>query len=267
MSKNKSYILQVGGNASVRLERQHEMCKTYTEDLLLKAGLSPGLNILEIGCGTGMVSTFIAKNIAPNGRLIAVDISREQLSIAKNNAAVESIKNIDFIQANIEDHMTDWHEQFDMIYCRFLLSHLENLQQASENLIHYLKPGGKLVCEEAINSMAFCEPSSAIFEQCIALLTKLTARNKMDFNGRKLYHHFKKLGLIVIEAKINQPLITTQFEKETVAMTIHELSPKLIESTLITQPELEKLLCDLDDLVNTEAVFHTPVAQVIGCKK
>ena len=58
------------------------------------------LNILDIGTGTGCIALSLAKEL-PEAKISALDISKEALSLARENANILEVKNVDFIEGDI----------------------------------------------------------------------------------------------------------------------------------------------------------------------
>src|SRR5450756_455362 len=46
----------------------------------------PGERVLDIACGTGVLTRLVAKSIGPNGRVVGLDLSPEMLAVARNIA-------------------------------------------------------------------------------------------------------------------------------------------------------------------------------------
>ena len=61
------------------------------------------LNLLDIGTGTGCIALSLAKEL-PEAKVSALDISKEALSLARENAELLSAKNVQFIQGDILNH-------------------------------------------------------------------------------------------------------------------------------------------------------------------
>lgn len=68
------------------------------------------LNILDIGTGSGCIAVSLAKHL-PGSKVFALDISKEALNVARNNAFINKV-DVRFVLANILKHK-DWTLGFD----------------------------------------------------------------------------------------------------------------------------------------------------------
>lgn len=66
-----------------RLVQQGSFFGELTEQVLLKAGLAPGMRVLDVGCGAGDVSFLAAKIIGPQGAVIGVDKAPEAIKLGQ----------------------------------------------------------------------------------------------------------------------------------------------------------------------------------------
>ena len=57
-----------------------------TEDVLRRAGIGPGVRVLDIGCGVGDVSLLAGKLVGPTGLVLGVDRSADSIDIAQRRA-------------------------------------------------------------------------------------------------------------------------------------------------------------------------------------
>jgi ubiquinone/menaquinone biosynthesis C-methylase UbiE len=121
--------------------KQYDTDDNKTRDLeaqalrLTLAGV-PFNNCLEIGCGTGKNTEWLATKAK---QIIAVDLSKEMLAVAKEK--IKSDK-VDFKQADITQSWTFVKEQFDLVTFSLVLEHIENLDDIFGEVSNALVPGG-----------------------------------------------------------------------------------------------------------------------------
>src|SRR5476649_2325054 len=92
------YVMKTGDAGAERLEMVNEYYNPLSRDFLLASGLKPGMRVLELGCGLGILSAWIAEIIGINGKLIAIDQSEQQLTIARLNVNAAPAE---FVQADV----------------------------------------------------------------------------------------------------------------------------------------------------------------------
>jgi ubiquinone/menaquinone biosynthesis C-methylase UbiE len=108
------------------------------EELRERIGLVAGQSVLEIGCGTGRISGWIAEQVRP-GRVVAVDFSPAMLARAQKRAVPAEFRLMD-ICGDVSKE-----EQFDVAFCFHAFPHFRNHLQALRNIRSLLKPDGLLV--------------------------------------------------------------------------------------------------------------------------
>ena len=107
---------------------------------LLTAHLNPDMHVLEIGCGTGLLTQELQHSEAD---INAIDISPDLLSIAKKKI---TSKNIKFTLENAYD-LSFEDESFDTVIGSSILHHL-NIHKALSEFHRVLKPGGTICFTE-----------------------------------------------------------------------------------------------------------------------
>src|SRR6476661_8160010 len=75
---------------------QHEGRAIYDKrfEILDAMGLKAGMDVADIGAGSGLISRLIAKKVAPNGTVYAVDIAKSMIDHIKTTAADEHLPNL-----------------------------------------------------------------------------------------------------------------------------------------------------------------------------
>jgi ubiquinone/menaquinone biosynthesis C-methylase UbiE len=102
--------------------------------------LRAGLNVLDVGCGTGSISNGIAKYISPNGHITGIDNTAH--FIEKGKETYQATENLTLRHVDLFDFDTS--EKFDLIVSARTLQWLSNPEAAIERMKQLLKPGGVL---------------------------------------------------------------------------------------------------------------------------
>jgi ubiquinone/menaquinone biosynthesis C-methylase UbiE len=98
--------------------------------------------ILDIASGTGEPGLSIARKLS-GGKVIMTDLSEEMLAIARENAALKGIKNIETIACDVSE-LPFSDNTFDAISCRFGFMFFPDMELAAKEMVRVLKPGGKI---------------------------------------------------------------------------------------------------------------------------
>lgn len=114
-----------------------EMTTRLNEQAELLA-LQPGDALLEVGCGTGKTTAWLAGCVAP-GRVTAVDFAPEMIARAR-------VKKIDADFACLDVCLDDLGEaRYDVILCFHSFPHFRNQAAALKNFAGALKPDGRVI--------------------------------------------------------------------------------------------------------------------------
>lgn len=267
MQKHETYTLRVGEAGAERLRLLNKTCNPFSVDLLDKLGDISGKHILDLGCGTGIMTVELAKRVGIHGTVTAVDVSTEQLAIAKKNVSQQALTNIEFLELSVSE-VHKLSKQFDIIYCRFVLAHVHDAVNIINNLKQLLKPQGYLIQEEptAYEAMFSC-PESEAFNTYKKILLYQSQVFKTDFFiGKKLYDIHQQLNLHNIAVKMCQPVLIDIEEKQQLWLGVKELIPVLTEAGFTTQAEMEELIVKMQNFANDNRYFVAffQYIQIIG---
>lgn len=108
--------------------------------LLAGADLKPGDRVLDISCGSGLVTLPIAEKVSPEN-ITAVDLSEGMIDTARERAEQEGYENIAFRRMDAEDLHFDAHT-FDKVICSLGIMYFPFPGKAVEEMHRVLKPGG-----------------------------------------------------------------------------------------------------------------------------
>lgn len=110
--------------------------KSFIKYILTKYKKFDNLNVLDLGCGPGYITTAIAK-AHPDYKITAVDYSHYMLEFVKKNAEKNKV-NIKFINSKAED-INLKENQFDLIIAHYSFSEFENAEKVLKNIIKFAK--------------------------------------------------------------------------------------------------------------------------------
>ena len=106
-----------------------------------RAQLQDGQQILELGCGWGSLSLWMAKHY-PNSSILAVSNSRPQREFIESRAQELGLTNLSVQTCDMNDFTTE--QRFDRVVSVEMFEHMRNWQSLLERISDWLKPEGKL---------------------------------------------------------------------------------------------------------------------------
>jgi ubiquinone/menaquinone biosynthesis C-methylase UbiE len=111
-----------------------------TKKLIELVKINKNNAVLDVACGTGVVTKQIQKKVGNLGYVVGVDTSTTAIKIAKKWN--EKNKNLDFV--NIDAENFSFSKKFDIITCQYALFFFPNAQKALKNMKNNLKKSGKI---------------------------------------------------------------------------------------------------------------------------
>ena len=111
-----------------------------TKKLVELVNINKGDAVLDVACGTGVVTNEIQKKIGKSGYVIGVDTSSTAIKIAKKWNGKKS--NVDFVNTDAEKF--NFSKKFDVVTCQYALFFFPNAQKALKNMKNSLKKSGNI---------------------------------------------------------------------------------------------------------------------------
>lgn len=240
---NDQYLLSTGEIDRQRLTILNKLYNPTALNFLKENGLTPGMTILEVGCGTGHMACELAKYVGPSGRVIAIDSSEDQIKIAKETARQHGIDNIEFHICNVFD-LGSLGLNYDATYGRWVVEFSQQPEQALALMYQYLNTGG-LLAYEATNmkqTAYFSYPYNPIIEEWHSIAPKMFEAYGYNLTfGYQAYHVFKELSCKNITTKINQAILRTCEEKSIYRLGLLTSKPVLVEKNIMSEHEIAVL--------------------------
>jgi ubiquinone/menaquinone biosynthesis C-methylase UbiE len=114
---------------------------------ILAENIGPGMKVLDLCCGDGIHSLFLARLGAD---VIAVDIAENSIKLAELRAEKAGISGIRFLVADAEELPFGEGEKFDVITCVGSLSYVD-IGPFMDKVLGLLKENGKFICVDSFN--------------------------------------------------------------------------------------------------------------------
>jgi ubiquinone/menaquinone biosynthesis C-methylase UbiE len=111
-------------------------------ELLAAASPAPGEQVLDVACGTGVVSVAAAHAVGARGRVLGVDLSGAMVHAAAERAQAQRLRHATFVRMDAE-HLALPDAGFDLALCALGLMYLPDPVAALRELHRVLRPGGR----------------------------------------------------------------------------------------------------------------------------
>jgi cyclopropane-fatty-acyl-phospholipid synthase len=106
-----------------------------------RAGLEDGMDILELGCGWGSLTLWMAEHY-PKSRITAVSNSKLQIDWIKQQAEAKGLSGLTLIRADMNDFKAEG--SYDRVLSVEMFEHMRNWRLLLSRIASWLKPEGKL---------------------------------------------------------------------------------------------------------------------------
>ena len=182
----------------------------------------PGARTLEVGCGNGSMSAWLAECVTPGGKAVAVDLDLSLVDVREPNL---ELRQSDIVADPVEPGT------FDLVTARAVLHHVQNPDAAIVNMVAGLRPGGALLLiEPDLLPVSIAEPPDvrAFWEGWLAWAGE---RGINYFIGRTLAPRLAGLGLMKISGTAETAIYNGgSYRADYWIQTVTELRHELVSS-------------------------------------
>lgn len=259
--KEEKYFIPSGIHENERLFILHEVfgepTKRFLKSALDTKNTIP-LKIADVGCGTGQMTQWLCKNTI--GQVVGIDNDKQQINTARLSLDEDYRKRIKFICHDINQDLE--HEQFDIVYCRFLLHHLPYPAASLAKLWQMVKKNGKLIIGEPIMDGRWIHPKREEYYEIYNLHFKNQAGHAWDPNyGKKLLLDVRNLdGALIHKYEHFRPILVNEKYKRHHLLVLEIFGNDFIKKGLLSEAKLKGLKQIATDI----AADHNYISDLFG---
>ncbi len=287
-SSSPEYVLGTGADELGRLGLQHQLWSDAAHSLWRRAGLQPGMRILDVGCGPGYASFDLAQLATDSGRVVGVDESASFIEWLNDQSRSRRLPQLRGVVGDVHDlagaiasapatgnpgpaSNKSAEGPFDAAYARWVLCFVKDPGAVVRSVASVLKPGGRFCVHDYFNyrSMSMA-PRRASHDKAVAATIKSWEGRGGDTDVMaRVPRLMEAAGLRVTHLHVHARVCRgsdTMFAWPYVWW--HVYAPKLVEMGLLGAADRDELFRDLDEVrgSKTDFIQCPPVYEVIGVK-
>jgi 2-polyprenyl-3-methyl-5-hydroxy-6-metoxy-1,4-benzoquinol methylase len=259
------YAIRGGKEGKERLDLLARVTLPTTSQLLNAVGIGKGMRCLDVGCGGGHVTLLMARLVEPEGKVVGTDMDGEVIALARKDAVTAKLDNVEFRRADAA--MCQATGEYDLVYARFLLSHLSEPEKCLEAVVTACNVKGLIVLEDVDFAGSFCYPFCAAYERYTQLYQDVVSRRGGDANiGPKLPGMLRKAGAKHVQLNVVQPTHVQGEGKLMASITMQRIAGAVISERLATESEVQQIITELNDAAaDSKTIMSLPrIFQVWG---
>jgi SAM-dependent methyltransferase len=255
-----TYAIRGGEEGTRRLDLLSRVVGPTTESFLDGAGIAPGMSCLDAGCGAGHVSRSLARRVGPSGRVVGIELDPVKLAAAREETERVGLRNVDYRQGDV----TAWSkpDAFDVVYGRFIVSHLADRPAFASRLWETLRAPGTLILEDIDFTGAFCHPPNPAFARYCELYVQVIDRRRGDANvGPRLYELCLGAGFQDVHVQVVQPMHCGTCEEKGISLsTMVNIADAVVAEGLAGAAEVKETIAKL-------TAFTEDPRSIVGCPR
>jgi ubiquinone/menaquinone biosynthesis C-methylase UbiE len=265
--ESEGYLLRGGRAGAERLHLLNRAKWPTTEQLLSSVGLRAGMRCLDLGCGSGDVTLKMAALVGEGGGVVGVDSDQAILRLAEQEAERLGLP-VTFRRLDAEQLAEE--STYDIVYARYLLSHLPRPERVVEVMARALRPGALLVVEDVFFPGHVCYPPNVAFDRYVQLY-QAAAKSKEGGDaaiGPRLLGMALDAGLVEVRVGLVVPTFRDGEGKRVAQVTMEHIREAVVGAELATSDEVNAIVGELSRFAADDRTLMSmaPTFQVWGWK-
>lgn len=240
-------------------------------ELLQRAGLAPGMRVLDLGCGDGGFSLLAAGLVGPEGSVLGIDRSPKAVVAAYARARAHGAGNAEFAISNVECLRLE--SDFDAVIGRFVLMYLTEPADALQRILRQAPAGCRMAFLEMDMAAARSVPAATSVESALEWIRGTFRRAEMPLDsGSQAWRILRQTGLPAPELMVRaqaEPAPAARGARY-LADTVRTLLPMMEALGVASAAEvgIDTLAARLrEECLSREATFFSPSAIGVWARK
>ncbi|OWV60963.1 class I SAM-dependent methyltransferase [Mameliella alba] len=174
--------------------------RPWAEELVRRAEPGAGEHILDLACGTGVVTRLVSSLAFQPGSLTGCDHSPDMLRVART-LADNAARDVEWVEADAA-HLPFPDDRFDLAFCQQALQFFPDKPAALSDLHRVMKPGGRVVfcVQRELDVNPMLRAQAAALDACVGSTAGDAVRAICSLpDGNELRQLFKEAGFRDIE--------------------------------------------------------------------
>ena len=263
---NADYVLGRSPAETKRLMTQAEVLNPITERIAKQIGITTGMRVLDLGCGTGDVAIIIGRLVGPSGSVLGIDHDEKVLETAQSRIQAAGLAQVEVQRASVQGYPVQ--QPFDVVIGRLILFHQADPVPFLKNAARHVRAGGYLALQELAPLRGeFSNPVVPSYERaCQGVAKAFHAGVPHDDVALRMAEHFAAAGLrtpdLLCETPIGAGEDTPLYAW--VAETFHSLRPVMEKHGIsgfedLASESLESSLRDAAVQQRSQVTFATSI--------
>lgn len=171
-------------------------------------GLAPGQRVLDIGCGSGVVTRDIARRIGPDGQVVGIDASPRLLTVARELVEAAGLGDRVELREGDARALPFGPGEFDVVLAVTVLAHVPEGERAIPEMVRVTRPGGRVgVFDFDGDSFLISHPDRTLTRRIVAAASDHAAVD--GWLARRLPGLLGRAGVVDVQARAFMPLERT----------------------------------------------------------
>ncbi len=250
-----------GYSAAVVHEMRSRDAEVFAAFLL--PHLKPGMSLLDCGCGPGGITLGFRSRLG-DGQLVGIDISEEQVELAKGAALDAGLDDVTFRTGDVYELPFE-ESAFDIVFSHTLLEHLSRPLDALVDMKRVLKPGGLLAVKNGDRGGRIVAPESPLLSRVLKLHESLAEKGGTDMNVGRMQHRLvRQAGFEQVTTTTSTHFYDSAGIRDRFAALARGWAVQVTDGGLMSESELAEALDEIDEfeadqdaLVNLAVYWET----------